>query len=106
MNTDWTFHRSGTGPAGREAGRVPSLPMPAIHPSRQPAIPDEGRWAKKLISALSALTVNDNFMGMHTKPLGQEGIQSRSASVKVKEFFTIVAHEKMMVASFCRFVVG
>ena len=43
MNTDLTFHRSGTGPAGRGAGRVPSLPTFAIHPPRQPAIPDEGR---------------------------------------------------------------
>jgi hypothetical protein len=31
MNTDLTFHRSGTGPAGRRAGRVPSLPAFAIH---------------------------------------------------------------------------
>ena len=46
MNTDLTFHRSGTGPAGRRAGRVPSLPFPAIHPPRQPAIPDEGRSQK------------------------------------------------------------
>ena len=45
MNTNFTFHRSGTGPAGRRAGRAPSLPMPSIHPPRQPAIPDEGRWA-------------------------------------------------------------
>ena len=43
MNTDLTFHRSGTGPAGRKAGRVPSLPTFAIHAFRQPAIPDEGR---------------------------------------------------------------
>ena len=35
--------RSGTGPAGRRAGRVPSLPLFAIHPFRQPAIPDGGR---------------------------------------------------------------
>ena len=40
MNTDLTFHRSGTGPAGRRAGRVPSFPTLAIHPSRRPAI----RW--------------------------------------------------------------
>jgi len=46
MNTHLTIHRSGTGPAGRRAGRVPSLPMRAIHPPRQPAIPDEGRWGK------------------------------------------------------------
>ncbi len=31
MNTDLTFHRSGTGPAGRRAGRVPSLPIRSIH---------------------------------------------------------------------------
>jgi len=37
------IRRSGTGPAGRRAGRVPSLPMRAIHPPRPPAIPDEGR---------------------------------------------------------------
>ena len=43
MNTDLTFHRSGTGPADRRAGRVPSLPICAIHRPRQPAIPDEGR---------------------------------------------------------------
>ena len=43
MNTNLPFHRSGTGPAGRRAGRVPSLPISAIHPPRQPAIPDEGR---------------------------------------------------------------
>jgi len=43
MNTLLTFHRSGTGPAGRRAGRVPSLQLRAIHPPRQPAIPDEGR---------------------------------------------------------------
>jgi hypothetical protein len=35
--------RSGTGPAGRKAGRVPSLPTFAIDPHRQPAIPDGGR---------------------------------------------------------------
>ena len=43
MNADLTFHRSGTGPAGRRAGRVPSLPTFAIDLHRQPAIPDEGR---------------------------------------------------------------
>ena len=37
------MRRSGTRPAKSRAGRVPSLPMPAIHPPRQPAIPDEGR---------------------------------------------------------------
>ena len=47
MNTDLTFHRSGTGPAKSRAGRVPSLPMSSIHPPRQPAIPDEGRWEKE-----------------------------------------------------------
>ncbi len=35
--------RSGTGPAGRRAGRVPSLPTPTINPPRQPSIPDRGR---------------------------------------------------------------
>jgi len=35
--------RSGTGDAGRRASRVPSLPTIAIHPLRQPAIPDGGR---------------------------------------------------------------
>jgi len=35
--------RSGTGPAGRRAGRAPSLPVSSVHPPRQPAIPDEGR---------------------------------------------------------------
>jgi hypothetical protein len=39
MNDDLTFHRSGTGPAGRRAGQVPSLPTRAIHPPRRPAIP-------------------------------------------------------------------
>ena len=43
MNTDLTFDRSGTGPACRRAGRVPSLPMHSIHPPRQAAIPDGGR---------------------------------------------------------------
>ncbi len=42
MNIDLTFQRSGTGPAGRRADRVPSLPFPAIHVFRQPSIPDEG----------------------------------------------------------------
>ena len=37
--------RSGTGDAGRRASRVPSLPFSAIHPHRQPAIPDGGRSA-------------------------------------------------------------
>jgi hypothetical protein len=37
------IQRSGTGPAGRGAGRVPSLPMLSIRHFRQPAIPDEGR---------------------------------------------------------------
>jgi len=41
--TATVVRRSGTGPAGRGAGRVPSLPFSAIHPPRQPAIPDEGR---------------------------------------------------------------
>jgi len=43
MNTDLTFHRSGTGPAGRRAGRVPSLPTRSINPPRRPAIADGGR---------------------------------------------------------------
>lgn len=38
--------RSGTGPAKRRAGRVPSLPFSAIHPFRQPAVPDGGRSAR------------------------------------------------------------
>ena len=46
MNTYLTFHRSGTGPADRRAGRVPSLLFCAIDPPRQPAIPDEGRSEK------------------------------------------------------------
>ena len=48
MNTNLTIHRSGTGPAGRRAGRAPSLPFPAIHPQRQPAIPDEGRSPRNI----------------------------------------------------------
>ena len=40
--------RSGTGDADSRASRVPSLPFPAIHPPRQPAIPDEGRSATKI----------------------------------------------------------
>lgn len=43
MSADLTFDRSGTRPAGRKAGRVPSLSFFAIHPPRQPAISDEGR---------------------------------------------------------------
>jgi len=43
MNINPTIHRSGTGDAGSRASRVPSLPMRAIHPLCQPAIPDEGR---------------------------------------------------------------
>jgi len=35
--------RSGTGDADSRASRVPSLPILAIHPHRQPAIPDGGR---------------------------------------------------------------
>ena len=35
--------RSGTEDAGSRASRVPSLPFPAIHHFRQPAIPDGGR---------------------------------------------------------------
>ena len=46
MNTNLTFHRSGTGDAGRRASRVPSLPFSVIHHFRQPAIPDGGRWQK------------------------------------------------------------
>ena len=46
MKTNLPFHRSGTGPAGRRAGRVPALPSSAIRPPRQPAIPDEGRSTK------------------------------------------------------------
>jgi hypothetical protein len=38
--------RSGTGDAGSRASRVPSLPFSAVHPPRQPAIPDGGRWAE------------------------------------------------------------
>jgi len=41
--TPTVIRRSGTGPAKCRAGRVPSLPISAIHPPRQPAIPDEGR---------------------------------------------------------------
>jgi len=51
MNIDPTFYRSGTGPAGRQAGRVPSLRLRAIHPPRQPAIPDEGRSQKNMPQA-------------------------------------------------------
>ena len=54
MNTNLTFHRSGTGPAGRRAGRVPSLSASAIHPPRQPAIPDGGRWQEKNVPLPSA----------------------------------------------------
>ena len=43
--TATVMRRSGTRPAKSRAGRVPSLPFPGIHPPRQPAIPDEGRWA-------------------------------------------------------------
>ena len=39
--------RSGTGDADRRASRVPSLPPSAIHPHRQPAIPDGGRSQTK-----------------------------------------------------------
>jgi len=39
--------RSGTGPAGSRAGRVPSLPAFAIQHYRQPAIPDGGRSPEK-----------------------------------------------------------
>jgi len=35
--------RSGTGDADSRASQVPSLPFLAIHPFRQPAIPDGGR---------------------------------------------------------------
>ena len=42
--------RSGTGPAGRRAGRVPSLPMRVIHPFRQPAIADGGRSPEICVS--------------------------------------------------------
>jgi len=41
--TATVIRRSGTGPADRRAGRVPSLPFSAINLFRQPAIPDEGR---------------------------------------------------------------
>ena len=51
MNIVLTFNRSGTVPAGRGAGQVPSLPVLAIHPPRKPAIPDEGRWAKNITTA-------------------------------------------------------
>jgi len=44
--TATVVRRSGTGPACRRAGPVPSLPIPAIHAPRQPAIPDEGRSVK------------------------------------------------------------
>ena len=50
MNADLTFHRSGTGPARSRAGRVPSLPLPSIHPHRRPPIPDEGRSLKIYVS--------------------------------------------------------
>jgi len=39
--------RSGTGPAGRKAGRVPSLPFGAFIAHLRPAIPDGGRSEKK-----------------------------------------------------------
>ena len=48
MNTNLPFHRSGTGPAGRRAGRAPSLPVSSVHPPRQPEIPDEGRSEKNM----------------------------------------------------------
>jgi hypothetical protein len=44
--TATVIRRSGTGDAGSRASRVPSLPFSAIHPHRQPAIPDEGRSPK------------------------------------------------------------
>lgn len=42
MITDLTFYRSGAGPAGRRADRVPSLPTLAIHPPLWPALSDGG----------------------------------------------------------------
>jgi len=42
--------RSGTGDADSTASRVPSLPAFAIHPFRQPAIPDGGRSPEKYAS--------------------------------------------------------
>jgi len=53
--TATVVRRSGTGPAGRRAGRVPSLPFPAIHPLRQPAIPDEGRSPEKYTPLIRSL---------------------------------------------------
>jgi len=52
------IRRSGTGPAGRRAGRVPSLPMRSFHPHRQPAIPDEGRSATKYITHFDAFALS------------------------------------------------
>ena len=61
MNTDLTFDRSGTGPACRRAGRVPSLPMHSIHPPRQAAIPDGGRSPSGFLP-FSAPTLQASFL--------------------------------------------
>jgi len=101
MNTDLTFHRSGTGPAGRRAGRVPSLPLSAIHPPRQPAIPDEGRSANKnmrfftiaflLLTTVSLCIATDDFLGSRVSPFKESTYDfrlSRSAIEKAPDWMS------------------
>ena len=76
MNTNLTFHRSGTGPAGRRAGRAPSLPMRSTHPPRQPAIPDERRWPN--ISAPVPRATRRGLAGLPRAPMLAGGASTSS----------------------------
>jgi hypothetical protein len=71
MSTDFTFHRSGTGPAGRRAGQVPSLPTRLIHPFCQPAIADGGR---KEIKPMRILVISFLFFLLSLSSYAQEAV--------------------------------
>ncbi len=59
MNNNPIVHRTGAGPAGRRAGRVPSLPMSAIHSFHQPAIPDNERREYDMANEQPIIHYND-----------------------------------------------
>jgi hypothetical protein len=101
MNTNLTFHRSGTGPAGRRAGRVPSLPITAIHPPCQPAIPDEGRSEKKyvrliiigIVSFFAFLEVSNAQDSVYFQVGGKTIVPSSSDQKRISRLMRQVVHD-------------
>ena len=90
------IRRSGTGPAGRQAGRVPSLPFRAIHLFRQPAIPDEGR-SQRICAPLMTRIFNEFRQGANPHSLGVGNI---AQSIRQKTEGTIDSQRSDAVGRF------